>query len=389
MDATDKNFNTSDSLADNFSPAERLRYARHFVLPGFGPGGQKRLKNSSVLVIGAGGLGCPVLLYLAAAGVGKIGIVDFDRVEESNLQRQVLFGVADIGLPKAEAARVHLLNLNPHIRIDVYNVALTRENALELISAYDVIADGSDNFPTRYLVNDACVISGKPLVYGAISAFEGQVAVFNALLPDGSRSPNYRDLFPQPPDPGAVQNCAEGGVLGVLPGIIGSLQAGEVLKIISKVGEPLLGKLFLFDAASFQTLTINYQKQYLAPIKELIDYEGFCGVPVTGNIREIDASVFLELKASRADFQLIDVREPHEFLLGNLGGELIPLAQIQQSADRIRRDCQVILHCQSGKRSRQAILQLEKLGFDNLVNLKNGMNGFINGQDSEPVRSEG
>lgn len=377
MKTTDRNFNTSDNLADNFSAAEQVRYARHFVLPGFGREAQMRLKNSRVLVIGAGGLGCPILLYLTAAGVGKIGIVDFDRVEESNLQRQVLFGVEDIGLPKAEAARARLSKLNPHIQLEVFNRMLTRENVLDLFQGYDVIADGSDNFPTRYLVNDACVITGKPLVHGAISAFEGQVAVFNALLPDGSRSPNYRDLFPEPPQPGTVQNCAEGGVLGVLPGIIGSLQAGEVLKLISGVGEPLLGKLLLFDAASCHNMTITYKKQYLTPITELIDYEGFCGVQLTdNNIREIEASAFLKLKESGLDFQLIDVREPDEFLRENLGGQLIPLAQIQQSTHRIRRDCRVIVHCQSGKRSRQAIQQLEKMGFDNLENLKGGLDAF-------------
>lgn len=359
------------------SSAEMARYARHIAIPEFNIEGQKKLKAAKVLVIGSGGLGSPLLLYLAAAGVGHIGIVDFDVVDQSNLQRQVLFNVNDIGQSKAATAKRKLEQLNPHIKISVYDMALTKDNALDLFAQYDVVADGTDNFPTRYLVNDACVLTGKINVYASIFRFEGQVSVFNYLNEDGSRGPNYRDMFPEPPPPGLVPNCAEGGVLGVLPGIIGSMQANEVIKIIAGVGEPLAGRLFLFDAASFTSRIFKVHKRQDTVIKELIDYDQFCGIlpdKEEDTIKEIDVETLQKMKARGDDFQLIDVREPYEYDIANLGGELIPLSQIIEAERRISKKKKVIIHCRSGKRSADAIKALEeKFGFDNLYNLKGGI----------------
>ncbi len=366
-------------MTDNIqlSGPEMARYARHIAIPEFGLEGQKRLKAGRVLVIGSGGLGSPVLLYLAAAGVGHIGIVDFDTVDDSNLQRQILFNVHDVGASKAETARERLLALNPHLDIVVYKTRFTRENALELVSQYDVVADGTDNFPTRYLVNDACVLAGKVNVYASIFQFEGQVSVFNYPNADGTRGPNYRDMFPEPPPPGLVPNCAEGGVLGVLPGIIGSMQASEVIKVLTGVGEPLAGRLFLFDAASFTTRILKVQKNPATKITELIDYERFCGILPEGSLRpvkEITVQELNEMMIESADFQLIDVREPHEYAASNLDGVLIPLGTVAAAAHRISKEKQVVIHCRSGVRSAKAIRELEDLfGFDNLYNLKGGI----------------
>ena len=361
----------------NLSPAEIARYARHIAIPEFGLQGQEKLKSGRVLVIGSGGLGSPVLLYLAAAGVGHIGIVDFDTVDDSNLQRQVLFTTADIGKSKAETAKERLLALNPHLDITVYKTRFTRENALELVANYDVVADGTDNFPTRYLVNDACVLAGKVNVYASIFQFEGQVSVFNYPQADGSRGPNYRDMFPEPPPPGLVPNCAEGGVLGVLPGIIGSMQASEVIKVLTGVGEPLAGRLFLFDAASFTTRILKVQKSPDTKITELINYEQFCGLETPGELRpvkEITVQELYDWQVQGADFQLIDVREPHEFATANLDAELIPLGTVSAAAHRIAKDKKVVIHCRSGVRSAKAIRELENLfGFENLYNLKGGI----------------
>ncbi len=358
------------------SPQEMARYARHIAIPEFNTEGQRKLKAAKVLVIGSGGLGSPVLLYLAAAGVGHLGIVDFDVVDESNLQRQVLFTVDDVGKLKAETAAKRLRKLNPHIEITVHNTRFTKENALELVKQYDVVADGTDNFPTRYLVNDACVLAGKTNVYASIFRFEGQVSVFNYELEDGTRGPNYRDLFPEPPPPGLVPNCAEGGVLGVLPGIIGSLQASEVIKVITEVGEPLSGRLFLFDAATFTTRILKVAKNPATKIEALIDYELFCGISPVDDVpvEEIEVTELKELIDSGADFQLIDVREAYEYDIANLQGELIPLSKIAEQSKQIDRNKKVVIHCRSGKRSADAIRELQNLyHFDNLYNLKGGI----------------
>ncbi len=363
----------------SLTPKDLARYARHITIPEFGVEGQTKLKNSSVLVIGSGGLGSPVLLYLAAAGVGKLGIVDFDVVDESNLQRQVLFTVDDIGKSKSETAKKRLLGLNPNLDITVYNTRFTSENALDLIKDYDVVADGTDNFPTRYLVNDACVLAGKVNVYASIFRFEGQVSVFNYELKDGTRGPNYRDMFPEPPPPGLVPNCAEGGVLGVLPGIIGSMQACEVIKVLTGVGEPLVGRLFLLDAASFHTRTLKVSKNPATKIEKLIDYEMFCGImppsAETENVvKEISVQDLKSLKEAEEDYQLIDVREPFEYDIANLGAELIPLSSVITEIEKIAKDKKVVIHCKSGARSAKAIKQLQETDkFDNLYNLKGGI----------------
>lgn len=368
----------------DFSQEELKRYARHFAIPDFGLEGQARLKAGSVLVIGAGGLGSPLLLYLAAAGVGKIGIVDFDQVDLSNLQRQVLYTTEDIGKPKVEVAKQRLQAINPHLDIHTYPVALTRHNVMELFSEYDIIADGTDNFPTRYLVNDACVLSGKINVYASIFRFEGQVSVFNLSGEDGSRGHNYRDLYPAPPPPDMVPNCAEGGVLGVLPGIIGSLQASEVIKLLAKVGDPLNGRLFLFDAASFSSRIMKFPKDPGNQITELVDYEVFCGI-VPSAKAELPALTIEEFQALRqhsANFQLIDVRESYEYEAENLGGILIPLGELEQRLSEISFDQKTIVHCQSGQRSAKAVQILRRHGHEDVYNLSGGINAWRMAVDS-------
>lgn len=360
----------------SFSKEEYQRYSRHFIIPEFGEEGQRKLKAARVLVVGAGGLGAPSLLYLAAAGVGTIGIVDFDTVEDSNLQRQVLFGVEDIGTLKTEAAKKRLRSLNPYIHIETHNIQLTSRNALELFRQYDVVADGTDNFPTRYLVNDAAVLAGIPNVYASILQFEGQVSVFNYTGKDGITGPNYRDLYPTPPEPGLVPNCAEGGVLGILPGIIGTLQTNEVIKIITGIGEPLSGRFFVFDALNFETRILNIKKQKSTPeIKDLIDYEQFCGIRAAERkVREISAVGFEEWLNTGKDIQVIDVREPEEYEQVNIGALLIPLGTLNQRVNEISRDKTVVVHCKMGGRSAKAIRQLEDtFGFENLYNLKGGI----------------
>lgn len=365
------------SQQEELSSAELARYSRHIAIPEFNIEGQKKLKAAKVLVVGSGGLGSPLLLYLTAAGVGHIGIVDFDVVDDSNLQRQVLFTVDDIGKSKAETAKKRLEQLNPYVKFTVYNNAFTKDNALEIIKDYDVVADGTDNFPTRYLVNDACVLTDKVNVYASIFRFEGQVSVFNYLKKDGSRGANYRDLFPEPPPPGMVPSCAEGGVLGVLPGIIGSMQASEVIKVITGVGEPLVERLFLMDAASFTTRILKFKKKNNNTITELINYEEFCGIgqsDATTSIKEISVLDFEKIKKENLDFQLIDVREPFEYEIVNLGGELIPLSTITQNVSKISKDKKVVIMCRSGKRSGDAIKTLQEIyPFENLYNLKGGI----------------
>jgi adenylyltransferase/sulfurtransferase len=362
---------------NHLTPTELARYARHIAIPEFGRAAQEKLKAARVLVIGSGGLGSPLLLYLAAAGVGNIGIVDFDVVDDSNLQRQVLFTIDDIGKSKAATAKKRLEALNPHINITVFNTAFTKENALEIAKDYDIIADGTDNFATRYLTNDVCVLTGKVNVYASIFRFEGQVSVFNYLEENGERGPNYRDLFPQPPPPGMVPSCAEGGVLGVLPGIIGSLQANEVIKIITGVGKTLSGRLFLFDAASFLTRTLKVRKNPTVKITELIDYEEFCGIKpkkMKQEVKEINVQELRTWLKEQKDFQLIDVREPYEYDIANLEGELMPHKKILNYKEQIKRDKPVVLHCRSGVRSANSIeLLQEQFGFENLYNLKGGI----------------
>jgi sulfur-carrier protein adenylyltransferase/sulfurtransferase len=353
--------------------SELNRYSRHLLIPEFGINGQLRLKNSKVLVIGCGGLGSPVLLYLAAAGIGTIGLIDNDLIDDSNLQRQVLFDTASIGKPKVEAATKRLQALNPYITLIPYEYYLDASNALAIFDSYDLIIDGSDNFQTRYLVNDACVLLGKPFVYGAIHRFEGQVAIFN--YQNGS---NYRDLFATPPPPELAPNCAEAGVLGVLPGIIGCLQANEAIKLLAQIGEPLTGRLFVIDALTLTSRTIRIPKSPDSPkITALIDYEVFCDVSSSKKIVEISVQELQKLIKNKADFQLIDVREANEYELANLGGELMPLSELENFVSVIDRNKTVVVHCQSGVRSRKAIEYLiDNHGFTNLQNLTGGLSAY-------------
>lgn len=368
----------------DFSKTELERYSRHLILSDFGMEGQKRLKAGKVLVVGAGGLGSPVLLYLAAAGVGTIGILDFDVVDESNLQRQVLYSVEDVGIAKVEAAKKRLLALNPHLTIDTYQTKLTAENALDIIKNYDVVADGTDNFPTRYLVNDACCILGKTNIYASIFKFEGQVSVFNYKNEKGEYGVNYRDLFPSPPPSGMVPSCGEAGVLGVLPGIVGSIQASETIKVLTGIGEPLSGRLFIFDAKSFSARVLKIiKKPTQAPIKELIDYEQFCGIkPATEEkkliqMKGMTVQEFKKLQDSGEDFQLIDVREAHEVAISTLNGLHIPMGEVPANVDKIATDKKVIIHCRTGGRSGAMVNFIERThGMDNLYNLLGGINGY-------------
>jgi sulfur-carrier protein adenylyltransferase/sulfurtransferase len=371
----------------HFSPDELQRYQRQMILPGLGMEGQERLRKARVLVVGAGGLGAPLLLYLTAAGVGTIGIVDADTVQKSNLHRQVLYTSEDEGKSKVQCAIRRLCELNPNVNFIPHEVRFTAENAMQIASDYDVVADGTDNFATRYLVNDTCVLLGKPNVFASIFQFDGQVSVFNLLNSDGSRGPNYRDLFPTPPPPGSVLTCEEGGVLGVLPGIIGSLQALEVMKVITGVGEPLSGKLFSFNALTFSTRVFSFTPDPENPISgknptihALIDYELFCNPKMAAPAHQSGTITASELKAlmdRKADFQLIDVREEYEYEEGNLGGVNIPLGTIADEWERINQEGLVVIHCRSGARSAQAIKWLEtEMGFRNLVNLGGGILAF-------------
>ena len=363
---------------------EQLRYSRQILLPDLQQEGQQRLKAGSVLVIGAGGLGSPALYYLAAAGVGRIGIVDFDTVEESNLQRQILYDSTDLGKPKATKASERLAQLNPCVKIETHQCLLTSENAMDILSGYDVVIDGSDNLPTRYLVNDASVLLKKTLIYGAIFQFEGQVSVFNQPLEDGTRGPNYRDLFPEPPPPEMVPSCNEGGVLGVLPGIIGSMQANEAIKVLAGIGKSLTGRLMIFDSLDFTTRFLKLKSNSDNPVSginptihKLLDYEAFCNPghgPNKETVNEISPSEVKKLLDEGAKIQIIDVREPLEYELANIGALNIPLGSIQEKVGLIERGIPVILHCQSGQRSRKAIGQLQQLHrFTNLLNMTGGL----------------
>jgi len=359
---------------------ELHRYSRQIQLPEFGLEGQQKLNAAKVLVIGAGGLGSPVLLYLAAAGVGTLGIVDFDVVDESNLQRQILFSTADVGKPKALLASQRIKQLNPFITVQTFNEYLSSQNALDIIQQFDLVVDGSDNLPTRYLVNDACVILHKPLVYGAIFQFEGQVSVFNESMKGGGQGPNYRDLFPQPPPPEMVPSCSEGGVLGVLPGIIGSMQANEAIKILTGMGATLSGRLLLFDALNFSTHFINIKSDPKREvISTLIDYEEFCNPRhlKKKGIKEIIPIDLKKMLEQGIAVQLVDVREPWEFDFVNLGGVNIPLKNIETNLALIAHDIPVVVHCKSGARSLLAIEKLQQHGFTNLMNLRGGILKWI------------
>lgn len=370
-----------------FSQEELSRYNRHITIPSFGIEAQTKLKNARVLVIGAGGLGSPVLLYLAAAGVGTIGIIDFDRVDDSNLQRQVLYGIEDLGQPKVEAAKKRLNELNPFIKIEIFNEILTNKNALKIFEGYDVIADGSDNFQTRYLVNDAAVILGIPLVYASILQFEGQLSVFNYTDKDSNVGPNYRDLYPTPPEAGSIPSCAEGGVLGVLPGIIGTLQATEVIKVITGIGELLAGKLMLFDALTMNSRVLKYAKNPQSkPITQLIDYDLFCGT--TQVVKEITVDELLAAVASNEALQIIDVREQEEYALKNIGAQLIPLQTVLDNHQKIDPSKKVIVHCKSGRRSAAAIEQLQhSFSFQNLYNLVGGIEALSPEQIKQIIKN--
>src|SRR5438309_2936873 len=367
--------------ASTLSKEEILRYSRHLIMPEVGMEGQLKLKNAKVLLIGAGGLGAPLGMYLAAAGVGRIGLVDFDVVDFTNLQRQVTFGTSDVGKPKSEAARVRLSNLNPDIQIESFETQLTSANALELFKDFDIIVDGTDNFPTRYLVNDACILLGKPNVYGSIFRFEGQVTVFG--MPDG---PCYRCLYPEPPPPGLVPSCAEGGVLGVLPGIVGSIQAMETIKLILGRGDNLVGRLLLFDALGMKFRELKLRKNPNCPmcgthrtITKLIDYYQFCGVrgeEAPGPAVQVPEITPRELKARLDrgdDLFILDVREPHEYQICNLKGHLLPLGELPRRVHELDSSREIVAHCRSGKRSAEAVDFLRKAGFRKILNLKGGI----------------
>ena len=363
------------------SGEEIRRYGRHLIMPEVRMDGQKKLKAASVLLIGAGGLGSPLGLYLAAAGVGRIGIVDFDVVDYSNLQRQVLYSTKDVGRPKLASAKERLEGINPFVKVETYEMHLSSENALGLFSGYDIIVDGTDNFPTRYLVNDACVITGKPNVYGSIFRFEGQVSVF--ATNDG---PCYRCLYPEPPPPGLVPSCAEGGVLGILPGIIGTIQANEAVKLIIGKGEPLVGRLLLFDALKTKFRELKLRKNPDCPvcgqhrtITSLIDYEAFCGVQAGWDSftreREYEITVD-ELKKrldNKDDLFILDVREPQEYQICNLNGYLIPLKDLPKRINELDTAKEIIVHCKVGGRSRQAVEFMKQSGFRKVKNLVGGI----------------
>lgn len=365
---------------------EILRYSRHLLIPEVGLEGQRKLKAAAVLIIGTGGLGSPTALYLAAAGVGRIGLVDYDVVDASNLQRQVIHGTSGIGMLKVESARQRLLDLNPDIQVDVYNEPFTSANALQIAANYDLIIDGTDNFPTRYLTNDVCVLLGKPNVYGSIYRFDGQVSVF-----DARRGPCYRCLFPEPPPPGLVPSCAEGGVLGILPGTIGTLQATEALKLLLEIGEPLIGRLLLYNAldSSFEFVRLkkNPNCKVCGPnpeVTELIDYEAFCGVPghdhdagSVGGGWDIPATELARRLQDDNGLVLLDVREPHELEISGLPGAInIPLGQLASRLSELDSASEMVVFCKAGTRSARALELLLSAGFRKLKNLQGGINAW-------------
>jgi sulfur-carrier protein adenylyltransferase/sulfurtransferase len=388
----------------DLSHEEVQRYSRHLIMPEVGMAGQKKLKAASVLLIGAGGLGSPLAMYLAAAGIGRIGLVDYDVVDYTNLQRQIIHGTKDVGRPKLHSAKDRMLDINPHIQVDAYEVPLTSDNALELFKPYDIIIDGTDNFPTRYLTNDACVLLGKPNVYGSIFRFEGQASVFYA-----KEGPCYRCLFPEPPPPGLVPSCAEGGVLGILPGTIGAIQATEAIKLILGIGEPLIGRLMLYDATSMTFDEVKLRKNPNCPIcgdnqtiTELIDYEQFCGMPAH------DRSMYITAESSNGtavpqispielqtrldagdDLFILDVREPHEWEISNLahlGAVLIPKGKVLERMGELDTAREMVVQCRSGARSADIIRELRQHGFKKMWNLDGGINRWATEVDTSIPR---
>ena len=368
----------------SLSKDEILRYSRHLIMPEVGMEGQLKLKNASVLLVGTGGLGAPLALYLTAAGIGRIGLVDFDVVDYTNLQRQVIHGTKDVGRPKIDSAIESMRDINPFVKLDRHETALSSENALAILKDYDYVVDGTDNFPTRYLVNDACVLLKKPNVYGSIFRFEGQSTIF--AYPGG---PCYRCLYPEPPPPGLVPSCADGGVLGILPGIIGLIQATETVKLILGIGQPLVGRLMLYDALGMKFRELKLRRDPECPIcgdhptiTKLIDYQQFCGIPqhkeepvnVTG---EIDA-VALKAKLDRGDnFTLIDVREPHEFQICRIpGSTLIPLGELPKRLNELDPSAEYVMHCKMGGRSAKAVELLKQSGFKNVTNMTGGITAW-------------
>ena len=373
-----------DTTAVALSQDEIARFSRHLILPEIGMEGQKRLRAASVLCVGTGGLGSPLLLYLAAAGVGRIGIVDFDVVDRSNLQRQVIHSTSQVGQPKVASARHRILEINPHCKVDLHNTALTAKNALQILEPYDLVCDGTDNFPTRYLVNDACVLLDKPNVYGSIFRFEGQATVFNF---DGG--PNYRDLYPEPPPPGLVPSCAEGGVMGVLPGIVGLIQATEAVKLIVGIGTSLSGRLLLFDALAMAFRELKLRPNPERPvIRELIDYQEFCGMPgASPGVEEasVPGITVQQLKAlldtEAGDLLLLDVRTPQEAAIARIdGAELVPLDSIEsgEALEKVRAMAagrRLYAHCKIGVRSAKALIALKRAGIDG-VNVEGGIDAW-------------
>jgi sulfur-carrier protein adenylyltransferase/sulfurtransferase len=367
--------------APALSKEEVLRYSRHLIMPEVGMDGQLKLKAAKVLLVGAGGLGAPLGMYLAAAGIGRIGIVDFDVVDFTNLQRQIIHGTKDVGRKKLDSAAETMQDINPYVQIDKYEVPLTSDNALDIIKDYDMVIDGTDNFPTRYLVNDACVLLKKPNVYGSIFRFEGQATVF--AYGDG---PCYRCLYPEPPPPGLVPSCAEGGVLGILPGMIGIVQATEAVKLILGTGEPLIGRLLLYDALAMRFRELKLRRNPECPVcgdhptvTKLIDYQEFCGFgrgeePVVETSGDIDPTEVKEKIDRGDDFVLIDVREPHEYQICNIPyAKLIPLGELPKRVNELNTTDEIVAHCKSGMRSAKAVEFLKQAGFKRIRNMKGGI----------------
>ena len=366
--------------AITLSNDEILRYSRHLIMPEVGMKGQQKLKAARVLCIGAGGLGSPLALYLAAAGVGTLGIVDFDVVDYTNLQRQIIHTTADVGRKKLDSATEKLKAINPFLNIRTFETKLTSENALEIFADFDIIADGTDNFPTRYLVNDACVLTGKPNVYGSIFRFEGQASVFAT-----KGGPCYRCLYPAPPPPGLVPSCAEGGVLGILPGLVGVIQATEAIKLILGKGEPLISRLLLIDALGMKFRELKLRKNPDCPVcgthptvTRLIDYNEFCGIrgeetPVTSNVPEMQVEELKRTLDAGEDIFVLDVREPHEYQICNIGGHLIPLGDLPKRVHELDSSREIVAHCRSGVRSAKAVDFLRQVGFRKVRNLAGGI----------------